>query len=324
MEGGKEMKKNILGNTGLEVTELCFGALPMGPLQKNMDVKECTEVIAHALKKGINFIDTAQMYRTYDPIREAIKQTGIEPVISTKSTASTYEEMDNAVKEALEKLDRKYIDIFFLHAARAETDVFEVRKGALECLLDYKKKGIIKAVGISTHNVKVVELAALRDDIDVVFPIVNKKGIGILQGTVGEMIEAIKLCNQKGKGVMLMKVLGGGIMINEFNESLKFARSIEGYHSIAIGMVSKEEVDFNVDYFNGLFDEKRTPSLSGYSKRYSVVDVLCKGCRSCVAVCPGMAMEFDEERKKAYIVQEKCLTCGYCTSACREFAIRVI
>ena len=34
------MKKNILGNTGIEVTELCFGALPMGPIQKGLSVEE--------------------------------------------------------------------------------------------------------------------------------------------------------------------------------------------------------------------------------------------------------------------------------------------
>ncbi|MGB9813733.1 MAG: aldo/keto reductase [Thermovenabulum sp.] len=318
------MKKNVLGRTGIEVTELCFGALPMGPLQKNMSVEDCTEVIAHALEKGINFIDTAQMYKTYDPIRKALKKTGKNPVISTKSTASSYEDMEKAVNEALEKLERNYIDIFFLHAARVETDVFEVRKGALECLLSYKKRGIIKAVGISTHNVKVVELAAERDDIDVVFPIINKKGIGILSGSTDDMIRAIKLCSEKGKGVLLMKVLGGGILINNYKEALDFARKIEGYHSIAIGMVSKEEVDFNIDYFNGIYDEGKMPSFEGYLKRYMVVDSLCKGCKTCLSACPNMALEFDERRKKAYINQEKCLTCGYCTASCPEFAIRVI
>jgi len=67
------MKKNILGKTGIEVTELCFGALPMGPLQKNMDLESSTKVVAHALQKGINFVDTAQMY-LFSPLIELEKK----------------------------------------------------------------------------------------------------------------------------------------------------------------------------------------------------------------------------------------------------------
>ncbi|MDF2570476.1 MAG: aldo/keto reductase, partial [Sporomusa sp.] len=66
------MQERILGRTRIEVTELCFGALPMGPMQKNMPVKECADVVAHALKSGINFVDTAQGYKTYPPIKMAM------------------------------------------------------------------------------------------------------------------------------------------------------------------------------------------------------------------------------------------------------------
>ena len=145
------MKTNTLGNTGIEVTELCLGALPMGPLQKDLPLEECTRVVETAIKRGITFIDTAQMYKTYAPIREAIKRTGIRPVIASKSTASDYEGMREAIEEALEQLDVDCVDIFLLHAARADTEVFDVRAGAIECRKEYKSKGSIRAMGISTH-----------------------------------------------------------------------------------------------------------------------------------------------------------------------------
>ncbi|MCL2518319.1 MAG: aldo/keto reductase [Oscillospiraceae bacterium] len=44
------------------MTELCFGALPMGLAQKNMPPEESAEVVAEALRLGVNFIDTAQGY----------------------------------------------------------------------------------------------------------------------------------------------------------------------------------------------------------------------------------------------------------------------
>ena len=318
------MKTNTLGNTGIEVTELCLGALPMGPLQKDIPLEECVKVVETALRKGITFIDTAQMYKTYAPIREAIKRTGIRPVIASKSTASDYEGMREAIEEALEQLDVDCVDIFLLHAARADTEVFDVRAGAIECMKEYKSKGRIRAMGISTHNAQVVALTAARRDMDIVFPLINKTGMGILDGTVQDMKKAILESHAAGKGIYLMKVLAGGNLVDDYIASVEFARSIKGCHSIAIGMVSPEEVDFNAAYCDGTYDPEKTPTVKGYSKQYQVFTNLCKGCKTCVAACPNYAIEFDEERKIAYINEKKCLTCGYCNPVCKEFAIRLI
>lgn len=318
------MKTNILGDTGIKVTELCLGALPMGPMQKDMPLKECTEVVARALKRGITFIDTAQMYGTYAPIREAIKSTKIRPIIATKSTALDYKAMEEAIKEALEQLDVDCIDIFHIHAARAGTEVFDARAEAIECLKDYKAKGFIRAIGISTHSIQVTKLTASKRDIDIVFPIINKTGMGITDGTTKDMEKAILANHAAGKGVYLMKVLAGGNLINDYISSVNFARNIRGYHSIAIGMVSSEEVNYNVDYFGGIFDPDNIPTIQGYAKKYRIIQDLCKGCRACIEVCPNFAIEFNYKNQKAYINEEKCLTCGYCTPACKEFAIRII
>lgn len=314
------MKKNRLGKTGIEVSELCFGVLPIGPLQKNVPVKEAAETISLALENGINFLDTAQMYKTYPHIKLALEKTKIRPVIASKSTAKTYEEMECAINEALEMLGLDYIDIFHLHGARADVDVFEVRKGALECLLDYKKKGIIKGVGIATHNVKVVELASNNDDIDIVFPLINKAGRGILKGSIIEMEEAIKKCVNNDKGVYLMKVLGGGTLIDDYDESMKYGRGL-GTHSIAVGMVSKEEVLYNIKYFN---NEKDIEELTTRNKKnLTILKIACAGCGKCIEVCHSEAIDFDAEGK-AHIDTTKCLQCGYCIAQCPEFCIRII
>lgn len=315
------MEKRILGKTGIEVTELCFGALPYGPLQKNLDVEEAFYVTAHALINGINFIDTAQVYETYEPIRLAIKQTDIRPVIASKSNASSYENMENAVYEALEKMDVDYIDIFHLHAARAETDVFEKSAGALLCLKDLKKKGIIKAVGISTHNPAVVKAAAFREDIDVVFSIINKYGKGIYKGTKEEMLQAIEICVKNQKGLYLMKALGGGNLVNEYKECVDYVRNIEGYASIALGMVSKDEVEYNVGYFNGITDDDKLPMINRESKYYEVSEPLCASCGKCILACHSEAIKI-RENGKARIDLDKCVTCGYCTKECAYLAIR--
>ncbi|MGQ9780357.1 MAG: aldo/keto reductase [Bacillota bacterium] len=316
------LKRNTLGPTGLEVTELCFGALPMGPLQKDLPLAEGTALIAHALRSGIDFIDTAQSYRTYAPIREAIRQTGIRPAIATKSTAGTYEEMEKAIHEALAELDVERIEIFHLHAARVGPEVFAERAEALRCLLDYRARGIIGAVGISTHDVRTVMAAADRPEIEVVFPLYNREGRGILGGTVTEMAAAIRRNHEAGKGVYLMKVLAGGILLGSFAESIAFVRDTVPYHAIAIGMVTQSEVDYNMAFFTGQAPEGPPPSLGTGEKQVLVVTTLCRGCGTCLAACPNAAITMVEG--KARIEPEVCLRCGYCVPVCPEFAIRVV
>lgn len=315
------MKKNLLGKTGLEVTELCFGALPFGPLQKNLPLEEATAVLCAALEGGINFIDTAQIYKTYAPIREALKQTKKHPVIASKSPATTYEEMQTAIEEALNELNLDEIDIFHLHAARVGEDVFTKRQGALECLYENKHRGRIKAVGISTHSVKVTARAATVEGIDVVFPLINKSGRGILDGSREEMEIAISHCVAQGKGVYLMKVLAGGTLVGDYAQAVEYARAIPGNASIAVGMVSKAEVEYNLAYFQ---DRKPAalPSLAALQKRFLVVESLCAGCLACVEACPNQAI-IDRDGK-GFIQQEACLTCGYCVGACPQFAIRIV
>ncbi|MCQ1531432.1 aldo/keto reductase [Lutispora saccharofermentans] len=317
------MEKVVLGNTGIEVTRLCFGALPLGPLQRNLPVEESSEIIAYALDNGVNFIDTAQAYRTYPHIKGALKKIKFRPVIATKSPAASYEEMEKAVLEALEGMEIDYIDIFHLHAARAQADVFELRKGALQCLLDYKKKGMIKAVGISTHSVKVVEAAAAREDIDVVFPLINKIGRGILEGTVDEMEKAIALCDKNGKGIYLMKVLGGGTMIDDYDSSMEYAMNLGRNYPIAIGMISKEEVTYNIRYFNGERNLEGIISIRN-KKIVRVSQNMCVGCGICIGTCHSDAISFDDSTGKAYIDPSKCIQCGYCVAACPQFSIRVV
>ncbi|MCL6614343.1 MAG: aldo/keto reductase [Firmicutes bacterium] len=316
------MKRNTLGPTGFEVTELCFGALPMGPLQKNLPLAEATDLIAHALRAGINFVDTAQAYRTYAPIREAIRATGIRPVIATKSAAKTYAEMEAAVREALRELAVDCIEIFHLHAARVSPEVFAERAEALRCLLDYRARGIIGAVGISTHDVRTVMAAADHPEIEVVFPLYNREGRGILGGTVAEMAHAIRRNYEVGKGVYLMKVLAGGILLASYAEALAFVRDTVPYHAVALGMVATSEVDYNVAFFGGNPPPAPPASLTSGKKEVLVTAILCQGCGTCVDHCPNLAITMSGE--KALINPEKCLRCGYCVPVCPQFAIRVV
>ena len=318
------MKMIRLGNTDIEVSELCFGALPIGPNQKNVPVDEAAEVIAYALDKGITFIDTAQMYKTYPHIKKAMDKTKIRPVISSKSAAETYKDMEFAINECLEQLSLDYVDIFLLHAARSDTDVFEKRSEALRCMQDYKQKGKIKAIGISTHDCLVTSLSAEKEEIDVIFPIINKNGLGILNGSREEMEAAIEKCFANQKGVFLMKVLAGGNLIKEYADAMEYAQNISiGRASISLGMVQQSEVKMNVNYFDGKDITKSLADLaSSHEKQFLIVRGLCKACNKCVDVCHSSAIDLSEG--VANIENSKCLRCGYCVGHCPQFAIRMI
>jgi aryl-alcohol dehydrogenase-like predicted oxidoreductase/ferredoxin len=316
------MKKVVLGKTGYEVTEICFGCLPFGPLQKDLSVEDAADVLSYGLDMGINFIDTAQMYRTYDHIKLALSKRADKPIIATKSAAATYEDMDAAVQEALEGMGIDHIDIFHLHSAKMGTDLFDVRKGALECLKDYKNKGIVKNIGVSTHNVELVDLCSERDDIDVVFPLINKVGRGIINGNVEDMKKAIYKCEQNGKAIYLMKALGGGTLIDDYDESMKFARNLSDNYSIAIGMISREEVLYNVNYFNGKQDLEGIITMKN-KKMVKVIKNVCLACKTCVDNCHSEAISMHDDGK-ALIDQDKCIQCGYCIASCPHFAIRMI
>lgn len=315
------MKKIVLGRTGIEVTELCFGTLPIGPLQKNASVEDAADIIAHGLESGINFIDSAQIYKTYPQIKLAIAKSKTAPIISSKSSAKTYEEMEQAVEQALSELGVRTIDIFLMHAARVSKNVLDERVSPLKRLLEYKEKGVIRAIGISTHVADVVSAAALHPDIDIVFPLLNRLGMGIIGGTREEMESAINECHNNGKGVFLMKALAGGNFVSDYKESMDYVSNFSaGRFAIAIGMLSKSEVDMNIRYFNGEDISAELVNTSIENKKF-VIMKQCTKCGTCIDVCHSSAIS--TEGARAEIDEAKCIKCGYCVAACPQFAIRM-
>jgi len=316
------MKKYSLGKTGIKVTELCFGALPLGPLQANISIEKGAKLIRTALEKGINFIDTAEVYQTYPHIKKALESYNKEVIIATKSSAKTYKEMEQSIEYALTSLNRSDIDIYLLHAAKVTPTVFEERAGALQCLKDYKSRGIVRAIGISTHVVGVVGRAAEIKEIDIIFPIINKLGMGIVNGSVDDMVKAISEAYKAGKGLYAMKALAGGHLIDQLEESFNFVRDIKGITSIAVGMVNQEELEINLKIFN---DEKIPQELLSQKikpgKRL-FISAFCEGCGTCVKTCPNNALSL--KNGKAVVDHKLCILCGYCNPVCPVFAIRLI
>ncbi len=309
-----------LGNTGIEVSRMCFGGLIIGPLQANLPIDEGANVIRTALELGVNFIDTAELYGTYPHIREAIKQAKSRPVIATKSYAYSAEGARESFEKARRELDVDVIDIFMLHEQESRMTLRGHRE-ALEYYFSMKEKGLIRAVGVSTHNVEVVEACADMLGIEVIHPIINKSGIGIGDGTIEDMLSAVKRAYDNGKGIYGMKPLGGGNLLNTYSECMDFVLNIPFIHSVAVGMQSVEEVIMNVCVFNNEPVPEHIKSIAADRKKHLHIDFWCEGCGNCVRKCSQEALYLKDN--KAKVIEEKCLLCGYCASACPNFAIKI-
>ena len=315
------MKTNILGSTGLAVSELCVGTLPMGPLQSDVPLDAGAAMLLHAMERGVNFFDTAQMYKSYPYLHKALKQYGKDVIIASKSTAVDYRGMEDAITEAMRELGRDYIDIFLVHAARADDTVFEKRAGAIEALLKAKEKGHIRFTGISTHNASLVARVARAPEFDIIFPLINKLGLGIMGGGPGEMLESIEQVHKSGKGMYAMKALAGGLLVSDMLGAIGYVRAIPGMQAVSVGVTSIEEVDVQLRIFN---DEEIDPAiLAGLKskKRLKIMPFLCSSCGTCVKTCPNGALSMTGKIPVAD--PDKCVLCGYCTPVCPCFAIRL-
>ncbi|HEY4712229.1 MAG TPA: aldo/keto reductase, partial [Dehalococcoidia bacterium] len=181
------MRMVEIGKTGLSVTELCHGTLILGPLQADISPEEGAAAIRKSFEMGVNFYDTAQGYRTYAHLVLGLKDIDrSKVVIASKSHARSYEEMKIAVEECLKALDLKEVGIFHLHQIQSPEDL-KSRQGALDCLMEYKKRGIVRAIGASLHTIAGMNAVNNDPNIDVVFPVLNLRGLGIIDGDLDDM-----------------------------------------------------------------------------------------------------------------------------------------
>ncbi len=319
------MNCGVLGSTGIKVSRLCFGTLTIGPLQAGLSIDQGAKLIRYAIDKGVNFLDTAELYNTYPYIRQACKGLNKEVIIATRSYAYTAQDMQDSVKKACREMGRAYVDVFLLH----EMESASLIKGhwpAVEYLLKAKKAGLVRALGISTHTVAGVCAATLIPEIDIIHCLINLDGIGISDGTSKDMLTAIKQAALFNKGLYGMKALGGGHLIYRSEEALSFVLHIPELASCAVGMQTKAEVDYNVAFFSqqkvSAVTLKQLKQQIKQQKRRLHIENWCTGCGCCVERCSAKALFVDGGRVK--VNESLCRLCGYCGGVCPEFCLKII
>ncbi|GAA5417289.1 aldo-keto reductase IolS [Paraliobacillus ryukyuensis] len=169
-----------LGQSGLYVNPIGLGTNAVGGhnIYPNLDEEAGKDLVRTALKKGINFLDTAYIYgpeRSEELVGEVVKESGKreEVVIATKGAhkfVGNETIMDNspeflveAVESSLKRLQTDYIDLFYIHFPDDHTPKDE----AVAALQELKEKGQIKAIGVSNFSLEQLKEANKNGLVDV-------------------------------------------------------------------------------------------------------------------------------------------------------------
>ena len=317
------MQTGTLGKTQIPVTRLGVGTLTMSPLQRALSVDEGAGLLLAAFEGGVRFVDTAQLYKSQPQVGAALKAwKGPRITVTSKSTAVTPEAMTAAIDEARRETGCDVIDGFLLHMIRNTAD-FEARRPALDALLKAKAEGKIKAIGASSHYVPIIEFLSRQPEIEILHPMLNKGGFGILDASLDRMLAILADAHDRGIGIYAMKPLGGGHLRGDAEAALRWVLERSEVDAAAVGMTSPAEVRMNLAIASGeSVSEELRAGADSYPRRLFLNASLCKKCGACVETCDQKAISRQGDR--FVIDHERCVLCGYCAPGCPGFAIRVI
>ncbi len=316
------MEYRELGKTGLKISRLGFGGIPIQRIEK----EEAKDLFQELVAAGINYIDTAKGYTVSESyIGYAMEGMRDKFVVATKSMARTKEAMAKDIETSFEALRTDYIDLYQVHNPSMEQlEQVVSAGGALEALMEAKNAGKIGHLGITAHSVEVFEKALSYDWVEtVMFPynLVEQQGA-----------ELIKKCGESGIGFIAMKPLAGGA-IEDATLAIHYISQNPDVTVIIPGMATKAEVEENTKAC------ENTESLS--DDELSKIDTIrkqlgnqfCRRCNYC-APCtvginiPGVFLfsgylerydlaDWAKDRYGALEVKASaCVKCGVCETRC--------
>ena len=236
----------ILGNTGIEVSRMAMGTGSSGwngssNQTRNLGIKGLSDLLRNSYDNGITFFETADQYGSHPHIREALKKIPRDKVvILTKTIANTADEMKEDLDRFRKELGTDYIDILLLHFLRAG-DWNVQKKGVMEVLSKAREEGIVRANGVSCHSLEAMETAIDEPWAQVMLSRFNP-GETRMDGSIHVIRNILEKYQEKGKGVIQMKVFGGGDLTNKRDECLQFALGHSCVDSFTIGVEQAEQL----------------------------------------------------------------------------------
>ena len=316
------MEYRVLGQTGLKISRLGFGGIPI----QRIDAEGTKALIHRLMEAGVNFIDTARGYTVSEEyLGYALEGIRDQFVLATKSMAQTKEAMASDIETSLKNLRTDYIDLYQIHnPSPAAYETIIAPGGALEALLEAKTAGKIGHIGFTTHSEALFEKVLETHWAEtVMFP----------YNIVETQAEAlIARCAEKNIGFIDMKPLAGGA-IEDATLALRFIAANPNVTVIIPGMAEPKELDQNLEAM-----EDASPLTEAERTKISIIrqDLgthfcrRCNYCAPCSAGIPISAVFLMEGYFSRYGLQDwakaryealaghasDCIDCGLCEPRC--------
>ncbi|MCI9093930.1 MAG: 4Fe-4S binding protein [Coprobacillus sp.] len=314
------MQKVKLGRTNIVVNKNGFGALPV----QRVSFKEAQIILRKAYENGICFFDSARAYSdSEEKIGKYLSGVRKDIYIATKTMASTVEEFWKDLQTSLEMLKTDYIDIYQFHNP-SFCPKPEDGSGLYEAMLEAKKQGKIRYIGLTNHKIHIAKEAAesgLYDTIQFPFSYLASS----------QDLELVKICERNHVGFICMKALSGGLI---HRSDIAYAYLSQFDNVLPIWGIQKEsELDEFLSY------QDNPPILTKeieqiiQDDRKELAGNFCRGCGYCMPCPQGIVInqcarmslmlrraptggwlseKWQQEMKKI----EDCIHCGKCMQHC--------
>ena len=313
-----------LGNTGLKISRLGFGGIPI----QRIDQPGTRALLEAAHKAGINYIDTARGYTVSEEwIGQALEESGLrdEFVLASKCRALTKEEMEKELAASLKNLRTDHIEVYQFHnPSPADFDKILAPGGAMEALKAAKAAGVVGHIGITAHLAATFEKALDCPDIEtVMFPynIVEQQGADL-----------IARCAASGRGFIAMKPLAGGAL-EDGRLAVRYVLSNPNVTVAIPGMAAPEELTQNIDAAADASPLTREELDRCEEVRRALGTQFCRRCNYCAPCTVGIQIPncflfhgyldryglegWARERYATLKVKAgACVECGACETRC--------
>ena len=316
------MEYTVLGKTGLRVSRMGFGGIPIQKTDAKVTRALMEELVAH----GLNYIDTARGYTVSEAyLGEALEGLRDKFVLATKSMARTREAMAADIESSLKNLRTDHIDLYQVHnPSMADLEKVCAPGGALEALLEAKAAGKIGHIGLTAHMASVFEKGLSLDWVEtVMFP------YNIVE-TQGEAL--MRRAKEQGVGFICMKPLAGGALENA-TLAMRFIARNEDVSVVIPGMCDVREVRENLTAMENTAPLSEAELSEIQTIREELGTQFCRRCNYCQPCTAGISMSgifvlegylnrygLGDWAHARYAAMEKkagdCLGCGVCETRC--------
>ncbi len=191
----------------------------------------------------------AEGYGSMPFVGEAIKGLPRENLVllskmwTQPDNSSSKEAVRPKIEEYLRWLGTDYIDVLLLHCMTSG-DWSTTRTHYMEGFLRAREEGLIRKVGISSHNIDALRTAATDPWVEVIMARINPFGTN-MDGSPDEVTRILHLARDNGKGLVGMKIFGEGRHVTEpeREKSLRYAIHESGLHTMTLGIETVPQMD---------------------------------------------------------------------------------